>query len=173
MSSEDQLAKKTLAAGCPVPFEQQPLNEYRDLQESWFFRWGTCKLRHYVMRIIWIWVWCWIIAGPIAASSFPLSRHPAQFVLVGAAGALVIPILALTYLYVGWLHVYMRLSSATVVYEESGWYDGQSWIKPPEVVAQDRLVVTYQVQPVLQRIQWTLVTLTLLLLTGVAAWQFL
>ena len=28
---------------------------------------------------------------------------------------------------------------ATVPYEESGWYDGQVWIKPPEILIQDRL----------------------------------
>ena len=27
---------------------------------------------------------------------------------------------------------------ATVPYEESGWYDGQIWIKPPEILLQDR-----------------------------------
>lgn len=26
-----------------------------------------------------------------------------------------------------------RLLSAVVAYEESGWYDGQLWVKPPEV----------------------------------------
>lgn len=173
MSSEDKLTQKTPVSACPVPFEQQPLNEYKDLQESWFFRWGICEIKRYVLRIIWIWAWCWIVAGPIAAASFSFSKYPVQFVLVGSAGALVIPTLALAYLYVGWLHVYNRLSNTTVFYEESGWYDGQAWIKPPEVVAQDRLVVAYQVQPVLNRIQWTLSTIVLLLLTGVAVWQFL
>ena len=31
---------------------------------------------------------------------------------------------------------------ATVPYEESGWYDGQIWIKPPEILLQDRLIGT-------------------------------
>lgn len=26
-----------------------------------------------------------------------------------------------------------RLLSAVIPYEESGWYDGQMWVKPPEV----------------------------------------
>ena len=26
---------------CPVPEEQQPVNEYEQLKESWFFRWAT------------------------------------------------------------------------------------------------------------------------------------
>lgn len=33
----------------------------------------------------------------------------------------------------GWSYVGDRLLSAVVPYEESGWYDGQMWVKPPEV----------------------------------------
>ena len=36
---------------------------------------------------------------------------------------------------------------ATVPYEESGWYDGQIWIKPPEILLQDRLIGTYEIYP--------------------------
>jgi len=33
----------------------------------------------------------------------------------------------------GWSYVGDRLLSAVIPYEESGWYDGQMWVKPPEV----------------------------------------
>ena len=33
----------------------------------------------------------------------------------------------------GWSYVGNRLLSAVVPYEETGWYDGQLWVKPPEV----------------------------------------
>jgi hypothetical protein len=33
----------------------------------------------------------------------------------------------------GWSYVGDRLLSAVVPYEETGWYDGQMWVKPPEV----------------------------------------
>ena len=56
---------------------------------------------------------------------------------------------------------------ATVPYEESGWYDGQVWIKPPEVLLQDRLIGTYDVYPGLLRLQITLVSLLSILLLGV------
>ena len=48
---------------------------------------------------------------------------------------------------------------ATVPYEESGWYDGQIWIKPPEVLLQDRLIGTYEIYPGLLRLQFTLISL--------------
>lgn len=162
---------KSSLSACPVPHEQQPLNEYRELQESGFFRWATLDASQYFRRIIWIWLWSWAIAGPVAAASFSPAKHPAQFFLAGAAGASLFLALALLRLYLGWSYVHSRLSSATVFYEESGWYDGQSWSKPLEVLAQDQLVVTYQVQPVLRRIKRTFAALAIALLVGGLMWN--
>ena len=43
--------------------------------------------------------------------------------------------------------------NATVTYEESGWYDGQTWVKTNEVLIQDRLVGTYEVLPIIDRLR--------------------
>ena len=56
---------------------------------------------------------------------------------------------------------------ATVSYEESGWYDGQVWVKPPEILLQDRLVGTYEIYPGLLRLQSTLVFLLVLFLASI------
>ena len=32
---------------CPVPLEQQPVNEYQQLQDSWFYSWATLGLWQY------------------------------------------------------------------------------------------------------------------------------
>jgi hypothetical protein len=45
----------------------------------------------------------------------------------------------------GWSYVGDRLLSAVIPYEESGWYDGQMWVKPPEILARDRLLGSYKV----------------------------
>jgi len=50
-------------------------------------------------------------------------------------------LLALVRLYLGW-YMCDRLISPTIFYEESGWYDGQTWTKPSEVL--QRLIVTYK-----------------------------
>lgn len=42
-------------------------------------------------------------------------------------------ILSLLFMWQGWSYVGDRLLSAVIPYEESGWYDGQMWVKPPEV----------------------------------------
>ena len=59
-----------------------------------------------------------------------------------------------------------RLLSATIEYEETGWYDGQLWTKPPEVLARDRLLGTYEVRPCLGRLKATLAAASAGLLGG-------
>lgn len=164
---------KSSAPVCPVPFEQQPINEYQDLRESWFFRWATLDLRSYLTPIAILWGLSWLISAPVAAVSFPLAKYPLQFVLSSAAGASAIPVLALLRLYLGWIYVRDRLIRETVFYEESGWYDGQTWTKPEEVLQRDRLIVTYQIQPILQRLKRTFGLVSLILLCGSFAWNFL
>lgn len=142
---------------CPVPSEQQPLNEYEELKSSAFFRTCTLDWRLYIKQLAVIWGLSWFVAGPVAAASFAPYKYTAQFVLCGALAASVGVLLALVRLYLGWSYVYNRLVSPTIFYEESGWYDGQTWAKPKEILTRDRLIVTYQVQPILQRLQKPLV----------------
>ena len=158
---------------CPVPAEQQPLNEYEELKASWFFRTSTLELRQYISKLLWIWGISWLIAGPVSAASFAPYKQTAQFFLCGAAAASLGVVLVMVRLYLGWSYIYTRLSSPTIFYEESGWYDGQTWRKPPEVLTRDRLIVAYQIQPILQRLQQTFAVLALLLLTVGLVWNFL
>jgi len=158
---------------CPVPSEQQPLNEYEELKSSGFFRSCTLNWREYITKLAWIWGLWWLVAGPIAAASFAPHKYTAQFILCGAAAASVGVVLAVVRLYLGWSYVYNRLVSPTIFYEESGWYDGQTWTKPKEVLTRDRLIVTYQVQPILQRLQRTFGGLALLMIAVGCVWDFL
>jgi hypothetical protein len=167
------ITMKSSAPICPVPLEQQPINEYQDLRESWFFRWGTIELRSYLMRSLVLWLTSWLIAAPVAAVSFPLAKYPIQFFLSGSAGASVIPALALLRLYLGWSYVRDRLAKETIFYEESGWYDGQTWSKPEEVLQRDRLIVAYEIQPILQRLNRTFGVLALLFVGGGLTWSLL
>lgn len=157
---------------CPVPIEQQPINEYQELKESWLFRWGTLALRDYIIKLVWVWGWSWLVAGPVAAASFSPNKHLVQFMLCGGAGASVFLILMLLRLYLGWSYVRDRLLRETIFYEESGWYDGQTWTKPPEILTRDRLIVSYQVQPILLRLKQTFGILALFFVGGSLIWIF-
>ena len=63
-----------------------------------------------------------------------------------ALGALLVVAVAVLRIYLGWAYVGDRLLSAAVEYEETGWYDGQLFVKPPEVLARDRLLGSYEVR---------------------------
>lgn len=164
---------ETPVSVCPVPAEQQPLNEYQELKDSWSFRWVTLELGGYIKKLAWIWGLGWFVAGPMAAASFAPGKYPTKFILMGAAGASLGVVLALVRLYLGWSYVRSRLENQQVFYEESGWYDGQCWTKPEEILTRDRLIVTYQVQPILQRLQRTFVLLALFFFAGSLTWYFL
>ncbi|XGB44098.1 MAG: CGLD27 family protein [Nodosilinea sp. LVE1205-7] len=159
-----------MAQLCPVPAEQQPINEYQDVRQSWFYGWGGRDLVAYLRPLVGLWCLSWVVVGPMVGASFFPSRQPLLFTLTAALGALILPTLALLQLYVGWAHVAGRLRQATVPYEESGWYDGQLWVKPEEICNRDRLIVDYEVKPVLQRIRYTLGIIVILFILGLLVW---
>jgi hypothetical protein len=158
-------------SNCPVPAEQQPLNEYDQLKTSWLFRESTLEWSKYIKTIACIGVFSWLVAAPVAAASFSPQKHIANFILSSAAGASVGVVLALLRLYLGWSYIRERLASPIIFYEESGWYDGQTWTKPQEVLARDRLIVTYSIKPILQRLQISFAGLAVLLVAGTIVWH--
>ena len=64
-------------------------------------------------------------------------------------------------LYLGWSYIIKRLLSATVFYEESGWYDGQVWVKTSAYLMQDRLIGLYQIKPFIMRLKYTFLVIVL------------
>lgn len=155
---------------CPVPEEQQPLNEYQELTESGFFQSCSAPLGQYLKTLAWIWFPSLMIALPVSAASFNPGKYPLEFGLAAAAGATISLILAIMRLYLGWSYIRDRLEKSTVLYEESGWYDGQTWTKTPEIQARDRLVVEYQVQPIMRRLQRTFAAIALSFVIGSVVW---
>lgn len=158
---------------CPVPDEQQPINEYQQLNQSWFFGWVNLELGGYIIKLAWVWGWSWLIAGPMAAASFAPHKNMGQFLLCGSAIAGIFVIFSLLRLYLGWSYVRDRLFRETIFYEESGWYDGQNWTKPPETLARDRLIVSYQLTPILQRLRRTFGILLIVVFGGGLIWNLL
>ncbi|MEB3310066.1 MAG: CGLD27 family protein [Snowella sp.] len=140
---------------CPVPLEQQPVNEYETLKESWLCCWATLERFAYGRRLFGVFLFGWILVSPIAAASFYPLKKPVFFVLAAGLGAMLLVALVLIRILLGWYYIRDRLQADKVIYEESGWYDGQIWAKPPEILARDRLIVTYQINPVLQRLTRT------------------
>lgn len=112
---------------CPVPADQQPINEYQNLSTSFPFSWASGDLVDFCMSLFVVGAsFSLLVALPVAwfgtvgAESEPLKR------IVGAVSSGVFVVtLAVVRMYLGWAYVGNRLLSATVEYEETGWYDGQ------------------------------------------------
>lgn len=138
---------------CPVPFDQQPLNEYEALKKSIFFTWSADNMVSFTSKLFNI--FCLLTCCSIICSLITLHASNLSFLMIISSStfALFVLDLLLIRLYLGWSYVLKRLSSATIFYEESGWYDGQLWIKPVDILTQDRLISVYNVEPLLSRIQ--------------------
>ncbi|GMN34427.1 hypothetical protein TIFTF001_004684 [Ficus carica] len=156
-----------------VPFEQRPVNEYSSLKDGALYSWGELGPGEFFLRLGGLWLVTFTILGvPIAAASFNPSREPLRFVLAAGTGTLFLVSLIVLRIYLGWSYVGDRLLSAVVPYEESGWYDGQMWVKPPEVLARDRLLGSYKVKPVVKLLKQTLVGTGALLVTAAILFIF-
>lgn len=151
--------RKAAVDFCPVPQEQQPIHEYEQLKNSWLFCWATLKLGNYIRKIAWVSFWAVTIAAPIATASFAPTQEPLKFAICSWLGASILVALVVLRIYLGWLYICDRLQQDKIFYEESGWYDGQTWIKPTAMLNRDRLIVSYQIQPILRRLQKTFLCL--------------
>ena len=158
---------------CPVPQEQQPVNEYEQLRNAGLFQWATLDLPIYCKRLTWVWFGAALFVSPISAASFPLETSLLPFGLSCSVGATLIVMLVLARMLLGWYYIRDRLNAEQIFYEESGWYDGQTWDKPPEVLTRDRLIVSYQIEPVLKRLQQTALVLGSILLGSGLSWIIL
>ena len=156
----------------PVPEEQQPIREYEALRDSGFFRWATLDASTYVRRLGWVGFWAMAIASPIAASCYPPDRQLGHMLLSLLGFGIFCVALATIRQFLGWSYVRRRLSQAAIVYEESGWYDGEIWEKSEDELAKDRLVVDYQVKPVMARLYRTFGAIAALAACSAILWPF-
>nr|QCI04662.1 hypothetical protein [Apoglossum ruscifolium] len=146
---------------CPVPVNQQPLNEYLELKKSFFFAWSTYSSKKYLYTLLMIFFALFIFLGLII---FFVLANFMSFIKLFILNFLLIDIFFLFIflrLYLGWSYINNRLLSATILYEESGWYDGQIWIKTSNNLIRDRLVGLYEIIPCLRRIKYTCIVFCL------------
>jgi hypothetical protein len=149
---------------CPVPFDQQPLNEFYFLKKNCFFSFFGFKLSNYLHRLFSLGISLPLLCMPFIIKSINFSWQ--LFILDELFCTILLLSLVLIRLYLGWSYIISRLFSATIFYEESGWYDGQIWVKTPEMLTKDRLIGTYYILPLLYRIKWTFIILGLCLVAN-------
>ena len=138
---------------CPVPQDQRPINEYLALKGTFGFSWtAQSKLDYYKDSLKICLTTLTILVLILNANNNSWTNVVEYSVFWGSF------MLFLFYIriYLGWNYIYTRLMQATVAYEESGWYDGQVWVKTPEILIQDKLAGQYEVKPILNKIKSTL-----------------
>nr|YP_010904092.1 hypothetical protein REQ00_pgp082 [Caulacanthus ustulatus]WCH57343.1 hypothetical protein [Caulacanthus ustulatus] len=141
---------------CPVPFDQQPLNEYIALKKSCFFAWSILSLKKYISIVFVLFNFFLILLSPFIRLIIYNQVTLFRFILYDITSVNLIFVFIFIRLYLGWSYILKRLFSATVFYEESGWYDGQIWIKTVESLTKDRLIGLYEVYPLIVRTKYGL-----------------
>ncbi len=156
---------------CPVPKEQQPTNEFIELSKSIIFSWPKTK-KSLILALIKFWVVTFILFIVISSGSIHFKTSIIKYVLLSFFTSLSIPLLISIRLYLGWNHVFKRLTSERVEYEESGWYDGQVWIKPLVLREKESLIASIEVKPILKNIIQIFSIISVLALSGILLFQY-
>ena len=156
---------------CPVPREQQPTNEFIELSKSRIFSWPKTK-KSLILILIRFWLGAFVLFLIISSGSIYFKTALLKYVLLSFFGSLSIPLLITIRLYLGWNHVFKRLISERVEYEESGWYDGQIWIKPLVLKEKESLIASKEVKPILKNLIQIFSIFVIIGLSGILLFQY-
>jgi hypothetical protein len=152
-----------------VPRDQRPFYEYLKRKESFLLGWVGLNESSYTTRFSLAFLSIFFLFLPLTNLSLNLFYYPVLSLIVNLLISLILMLILYTYFFVAWLYVGKRLLSAKVYYEESGWYDGKIWIKPPTILKHERLLYYYQLVPLILRVKKTLKLIVLaLIINGIS-----
>ena len=156
---------------CPVPKEQQPTNEFIELSKSKIFSWPKTK-KSLIFILIKFWIAAFVLFLVISSGSAYFKTSLLKYILLSFFSSLSIPLLISIRLYLGWNHIFKRLISEKVEYEESGWYDGQVWEKPLVLKEKESLIASIEVKPILKNLIQIISIISILVLSGILLFQY-
>jgi len=155
---------------CPVPKDQQPTNEFIELSKSKIFTWPKSK-KSFSFILLKFWIGTFFIFVVISSGSVYFETATLRYILLSFFSSLSLPFLFSIRLYLGWNHIFKRLTSEKVEYEESGWYDGQIWIKPIKLKEKESLIASLEVKPILKNLIQILSIIIIVALIGILLFQ--
>ena len=156
---------------CPVPKEQQPTNEFLELSNSRVFALAKSNEKFSIILIS-TWLVAFLIFLVISSGSSYFHTNLLRYIFLSFFGSLSVPLLITIRLFLGWTHIYKRLTSEIIEYEESGWYDGQIWIKPIELKEKESLIASIEVKPILKNLTQVTSVIISLILIGILISQY-
>ena len=156
---------------CPVPKEQQPTNEFLELSNSKLFALPKSSKKFSIILIS-TWLVAFLIFLVISTGSTYFHTYLLKYIFLSFFGSLSVPLLITIRLFLGWTHIYKRLTSEIIEYEESGWYDGQIWNKPIELKEKESLIASIEVKPILKNLTQVTSVIISLILIGILVSQY-
>ena len=156
---------------CPVPKEQQPTNEFLELSNSRVFALAKSNEKFSIILIS-TWLVAFLIFLVISTGSTYFHTYLLKYIFLSFFGSLSVPLLITIRLFLGWTHIYKRLTSEIIEYEESGWYDGQIWNKPIELKEKESLIASIEVKPILKNLTQVTSVIISLILIGILISQY-
>ena len=156
---------------CPVPREQQPTNEFIELSKSKIFSWPKRK-QSLILVLAKFWLGAFVLFLVISSGSIYFKTSTLKYILLSFFSSLSIPLLISIRLYLGWNHIFKRLTSEKVEYEESGWYDGQVWEKPLVLKEKESLIASIEVKPILKNLIQIFSIISVIALSGILIFQY-
>ena len=142
---------------CPVPQNQRPLNEFNNIRNSWIISWPLQEKSIFYRKLIFSWIFISPISLIISYGSDYLKNNILDLTMISLTSSIFLPLLLLSRQWLSWKYIYKRLNSENIEYEESGWYDGQTWEKPIDWRAKDLLIAQHQVKPILNHLEKILI----------------
>ena len=155
----------------PVPKNQQPTNEFIELSKSRIFSWPKSK-KSFSLILLKLWLGTFILFIIISSGSVYFEANITKYILLSLFCSLSLPFLLCIRLYLGWNHIFKRLSSEQIEYEESGWYDGQIWIKPVNLKEKESLIALLEVKPIINNLIQVLSLILIFALFGILLFQY-
>ena len=99
----------------------------------------------------------WLLITPVSLTisygSDYLKNNIFELIFLSFIASLAFPVLIIIRQWLSWVYIYKRLNSEKIEYEESGWYDGQTWEKPIGWRAKDLLIAQHQIKPILNHLK--------------------
>ena len=160
-----------IQSNCPVPKDQQPTNEFIELSKSKIFSWPKSK-KSFLFILLKFWVGTFLLFIVISSGSVYFETATLRYILISLFCSLSLPFLFSIRLYLGWNHVFKRLTSEKVEYEESGWYDGQIWFKPVNLKEKESLIAQQEVKPILKNLIQIISLIIIFALFGILLFQY-
>jgi len=138
---------------CPVPLNQRPLNEFNSIRNSWIISWPFLERNIFYRKLMFSWLFITPVSLTISYGSDYLKNNIFELIFLSFTASIAFPILILIRQWLSWVYIYKRLNSEKIEYEESGWYDGQTWEKPISWRAKDLLIAQHQIKPILNHLK--------------------